>query len=125
MHSMQKITNGPTISKRCTPVREWTRVSVSESPCASMPPRLPGAIVRLCLLFYAPALASADYTCTSLGFECLNRIYVGSYSTEALAKAACDANSACVAYDYSAVGSIGFQCSTTTTRVDGYNEYKM
>lgn len=90
-----------------------------------MPPRSSGLRILCFLFFFGPHLASATYTCTSLGFECLNRIYVGSYSTEALAKEACDANSACMAYDYSAVGSIGFQCSTTTTRVDGYNEYKL
>ena len=83
------------------------------------PPRPVGAVLRLlCLLAYNPRLVSATYSCSAIGIECLNRIYVGSYATEAAAKAACDANINCVAYDYAAAQSLGFQCSTTTTRVD-------
>jgi hypothetical protein len=90
------------------------------------PPRSVGAVLRLlCLLAHHPRLVSAAYDCTSLGTECLNRIYTGVYNTEAAAEAACDADPACAAYDWSASQSLGFKCSTTTSRVDDYDEYVM
>ena len=56
-----------------------------------MVPRPAGAVLRLvCLLAYQPRLVSATYSCSAIGIECLNRIYVGSYATEAAAKAAPD-----------------------------------
>ena len=91
-----------------------------------MAPRHLGAGVRLtCLLLFGPHATLASYACTSLGFECQHRIYTGSYTTEAAAEAACDSDSACVAYDFSSDQSMGFKCSTTTSRTDHYNEYKM
>ena len=46
--------------------------------------RLPGAAIPfLCLLSVGPGAANAAYTCTGLGFECLDRIYTGaSYQKE-------------------------------------------
>ena len=68
----------------------------------------PGALLRLlCLLAYHPRLVSAAYSCTSLGTECLNRIYTGVYSTEAAAEAARGAGDN---GDFSCkLGHIGFQ----------------
>ena len=89
--------------------------------------RLPGAaILFLCLLSVGPGAANAAYSCTGLGFECLDRIYTGAayYGTEAAAEAACDADSNCAAYDFSSAQSLGFKCSTASTRADHYNEYK-
>ena len=41
--------------------------------------RLPGAAIPfLCLLSVGPGAANAAYTCTGLGFECLDRIYTGA-----------------------------------------------
>ena len=63
-----------------------------------MVPRPVGAALRLiCLLAYHPRLVSATYSCSAIGIECQNRIYTGSYSTEAAAKAACDADVNCAA----------------------------
>ena len=57
----------------------------------------------ICLLALAPRSVSAAYSCSSIGIECLNRIYVGSYATESAAEAACDANPSCIAYDLSLI----------------------
>ena len=90
-----------------------------------MPPRSSGVRI-LCFLFFGLLQGvDAAYACTSLGTECLNRIYTGSYATESAAEAACNADSSCVAYDWSQTASLGFKCSSTTTRNDHYNEYKM
>ena len=61
-------------------------------PRMSRLPGAGGAIPFLCLLSVGPGAANAAYTCTGLGFECLDRIYTGasSYGTESAAKAACD-----------------------------------
>jgi len=77
------------------------------------------------LLFALLGATDASYVCSNLGLECLNRIYTGSYPTEAATKAACDAEPACVAYDFALAQDLGFKCSTTTQRTDHYNEFKM
>ena len=70
------------------------------------------------LLFALLGGTDASYLCSSLGFECQNRIYTGSYTTEAATKAACDADPACVAYDFALAQTLGFKCSTTSQRAD-------
>ena len=72
------------------------------------------------------ATINASYTCTSVGKECTaaNRIYAsGAYSVRATLEAACTNNPACIQYDWNEVSDIGFQCSSTATRDDDYNEY--
>ena len=68
----------------------------------------------------------AAYACTSLGTECTtaNRIYsAGVYQNKATLEAACDANDDCIQFDWSASDNVGFQCSSTATRDDDYDEY--
>ena len=64
------------------------------------------------LCFALLGATDAAYDCSTLGFECQDRIYTGSYSTEAATEAACDADPACVAYDFAAAQNLGFKCST-------------
>ena len=82
--------------------------------------------MRRLLLLLLPAATAAAYSCTSLGTECTtaNRIYsAGVYTNKATLEAACDANDDCIQYDWSASDNVGFQCSSTATRDDDYDEY--
>ena len=115
------------LAGRCLSLRRCVDQRGLHSCMSTAMSRLLGAAIPfVCLFSVGPGVANAAHTCTSLGFECLDRIYTRAsyYGTEAAAEAACEADSNCVAYDFSSAQSLGFKCSTAGTRTDHYNEYK-
>ena len=74
------------------------------------------------LIFVALAPAhECAYNCSANGTECTSasRIYsAGVYQVRGTLESACTANPLCYQYDWDETGGVGFQCSSTVTRVD-------
>ena len=68
------------------------------------------------------------YTCGATGTECTsaNRNYsAGAYQVLGTLESACTANALCYQYEWDETGGVGFQCSSTATRVDIYDEFSV